>query len=81
MSADNSWLETELQRYGAVREGIIRFDGRLGPEHLPHLDLWPAPGAAPAPAHGLCLGQVSYAPGFGLPADSAIIASPGLPWI
>ena len=38
-------------------------------------------GAATAPAHGLYLWQVSYAPGFGLPADSAIIAPPGLPWI
>ncbi len=38
-------------------------------------------GAATAPAHGLYLWQVRYAPEFGLPADSAIIDHPGLPWI
>lgn len=47
MSAADEWLITELQRYGATQEGIIQFDGTLGPEHLPHLDLWPAPGTAP----------------------------------
>jgi tRNA pseudouridine38-40 synthase len=38
-------------------------------------------GAATAPAHGLYLWQVRYAPEFGLPADSAMIDAPGLPWI
>ncbi|MFO1401919.1 MAG: tRNA pseudouridine(38-40) synthase TruA [Steroidobacteraceae bacterium] len=38
-------------------------------------------GAATAPAHGLYLWQVHYAAGFGLPADSAMIGPPGLPWI
>jgi tRNA pseudouridine38-40 synthase len=38
-------------------------------------------GAATAPAHGLYLWQVHYAPEFGLPADSAMIGAPGLPWI
>ena len=38
-------------------------------------------GAATAPAHGLYLWQVRYAPEFGLPSDSAMIGPPGLPWI
>ena len=38
-------------------------------------------GAATAPAHGLYLWQVRYARQFGLPADSAMIGPPGLPWI
>ncbi|MCC7462631.1 MAG: tRNA pseudouridine(38-40) synthase TruA [Gammaproteobacteria bacterium] len=38
-------------------------------------------GAATAPAHGLYLWRVHYAPEFGLPDDSAIIGPPGLPWI
>jgi tRNA pseudouridine38-40 synthase len=38
-------------------------------------------GAATAPAHGLYLWQVRYAPEFGLPDDSAMIGAPGLPWI
>jgi tRNA pseudouridine38-40 synthase len=38
-------------------------------------------GAATAPAHGLYLWQVCYAPEFGLPADSAMIGAPELPWI
>jgi tRNA pseudouridine38-40 synthase len=38
-------------------------------------------GAATAPAHGLYLWQVRYAAAFGLPADSAMIGPPGLPWI
>jgi len=38
-------------------------------------------GAATAPAHGLYLWQVHYAPEFGLPDDSAMIGAPELPWI
>jgi hypothetical protein len=44
---DAAWLDGELQRYGADRSGIIRFDGPLQPEHLPHLDLWPVSGSPP----------------------------------
>jgi tRNA pseudouridine38-40 synthase len=38
-------------------------------------------GAATAPAHGLYLWQVHYALEFGLPADSAMIGAPEMPWI
>jgi tRNA pseudouridine38-40 synthase len=38
-------------------------------------------GAATAPAHGLYLWQVRYAPEFGLPEDSAMIGNPALAWI
>jgi tRNA pseudouridine38-40 synthase len=38
-------------------------------------------GAATAPAHGLYLWQIHYAPEFGLPVDSAMIGAPELPWI
>ncbi len=38
-------------------------------------------GAATAPAHGLYLWQVRYAPEFGLPEDSAMIGASDQPWM